>query len=258
MRTIRDAAAHVDTATNRISELSVENNDQISALLSQLEGKTVVADPQAYRRLYDTHNELHETVARIIACIERDRTDGGCSDIESEIESLLPVSRTIVEMLTGCQTGSFVRRTPAIAVEVGTFDTHHKKLFALIDRLYQAMQAGAAKDVLTEVFDDLLECTGYHFGAEEAAFTHFGYPQCAQHQETHRDLVAKATALRRQLDEDKPMVAVGVMEFLRDWITNHIKGCDTLYSSFLRDKNVARFFAERTLAGHTDSVAPAP
>jgi len=51
--------------------------------------------------------------------------------------------------------------------------------------------------------------------------------------------------LRRDLEEGKPMVAVDVMEFLRDWITNHIRGCDTLYSTFFKDKDVEQFFARR-------------
>jgi len=208
-----------------------------------LEGKTVITDIGSYKRIVDTHRELHETVSRIVACTQ-DASDG-CTDVEEEFQTLLETSRTIVEMLTGYQTGSFVRWTPAIAVQVETFDEHHRRLFALIDTLYKAMQSGATQSVLESVFDELLDYTGYHFGSEEAAFEHFGYPQCEHHRETHRKLVEQAVALRRDLEEGKPMVAVDVMEFLRDWITNHIRGCDTLYSTFFKDKDVEQFFARR-------------
>lgn len=208
-----------------------------------LGGKTLVSDPELHKRLTDADRELHARVAKIVSCLRGDASD--CENYESEFQELLDISRTLVEMLTGYQTGSFVRWTPAIAVNVETFDAHHRRLFALIDKLYKAMQAGAAKSVLASVFDELLDYTGYHFGSEVAAFKHFGYPQCAQHEETHRKLVETAVALRKDLDTDKPMVAVEVMEFLRDWITNHIRGCDKLYSTFFKDKDVERFFAER-------------
>lgn len=209
-----------------------------------LEGKTVITDPGSYKRLVDTHRELHERVARIVSCVQESSSQG-CTDVEEEFRRLLDTSRTIVEMLTGYQTGSFVRWTPAIAVNVETFDEHHRRLFALIDTLYKALQSGETKEVLESVFDELLDYTGYHFGSEEAAFEHFGYPQCEHHRQTHRKLVEQAMALRRDLEAGKAMVAVEVMEFLRDWITNHIRGCDKLYSTFFKDKDVERFFAER-------------
>lgn len=302
MTSINEAAATVNAASNRISELSVQNNDRISELLSRLEefqggdapaerearerldlsniilkhmswvsrtraaidgkitevpadlldhkqcdlgrwlagrGKEVISDDSSYNRLFDTHKRLHEHVENIFHCEE-------CGDVEEEFQNLLSDSRSIVEMLTGYQTGSFVEWTPAIAVDVSAFDAHHRKLFALIDRLYKAMQAGAAKSALSGIFDELLDYTGYHFGAENAAFEHFGYPLCEKHRAEHKELVEKASTLRQQLDEDKPMVAVEVMEFLRDWITNHIRGCDKLYSGFFADKDVDAFLESRS------------
>ena len=322
MRSVTDAAADVNVVTNRISELSAENNDQISALFRRLEdyrgrnragengdagatdgqtathetesreartrlaisniilrhmswvsraraiidgkiseipediadhercelgrwlateGKTIISDPEAYRSLRERHRELHELVGWIVGCFSPEAES--CADVEEAFQRLLGISRTIVEILTGYQTGRFVTWTPDIAVGVGAFDRHHQRLFALIDRLYQAMQSGAGRSALGDIFDELLEYTGYHFNAENAALEHFGYPQCAQHQQEHEELVKKATALRRQLDEDKSMVAVEVMEFLRDWITNHIRGCDRLYSEFFHNKDVDEFLS---------------
>ncbi len=301
---IREAAAEVNLATDRINGLSVENNEKVSDLLRRIEeyrrnddneeregrerlelsnvilrhmawisraravidgkasldgfdmvdhratdlgiwlstdGKRVIQNPETYKRLYDTHKRLHEVVASIFSCMRTE--SNGCLDIEDHFEELLTASHSIVEILTGFQTGNFVRWTPAMAVNVETFDGHHQRLFALIDKLYKAMQAGESKEILGNVFDELLEYTSYHFGAEQRAFEHFAYPDCTHHVDQHRILVEKAMELRRDLDDGKALVAMEVMEFLRDWVTNHIRGCDKLYSSFFKDKDVEQFFA---------------
>ncbi len=208
------------------------------------EGKTVIADGAAYRRLDQLHRELHALVASIIQCARPDSgvaSQRGCTDVEGDFQELLGISRSIVEMLSTYQRGEFVQWTPAIAVNVETFDGHHQKLFDLINRLYKAMQEGQSKQALAGIFDDLLDYTGYHFGTEIRTMEHFGYPMCPQHQVEHRKLVEQAVELRKQLDLDRPMIAVEVMEFLRDWVTNHIKACDKLYSDFFQDKDVAAF-----------------
>ncbi|MFW5796264.1 MAG: bacteriohemerythrin [Alkalispirochaeta sp.] len=198
------------------------------------EGKVIIPDATMYRRIADIHREIHGIAARIV--------EGG--EVEERFGALLDRSRALVEVLTALQGGSFVRWSPDFAVDVERFDSHHKRLFALVDQLYRVMQSGSTTEHLKKVFDELLEYTGYHFGAEESAFEHFGYPQCDTHKEQHAELVREATRLRADLEAGKTMVAVDVMEFLRDWLTRHIKGCDRLYSSFFRDKEVERFLAE--------------
>jgi methyl-accepting chemotaxis protein len=216
-----------------------------------LEGKTLVGDPDTYRRLRQLNRTLHETASTIVKCLKIDgpvdasRDGSGCGDLEESFRTLLGDSRSFVEILTSLQGSGIVKWTPDFAVQVQQFDAHHKRLFALVDRLYRVMQAGTDEETLKEVFDQLLDYTGYHFSAEEAAFDHFGYPQCASHREQHAELVREATRLRAELEAGKAMVAVEVMEFLRDWLTRHIKGCDKLYSQFFRDKNVEQFLARR-------------
>lgn len=202
------------------------------------EGRTVISAPDAYRRLADAHRELHDLSARII-----DDTTA-TADRETLFLELLEASRIVTELLTTFHADS-VRWTRDIAVDVSAFDAHHKRLFALIDKLYKALQAGAGGTVLIEVFDELIDYTGYHFSTEEAVLEHFRYPQCARHQSAHAELVARVRQLRSDIDKGKTFVAADVMEFLRDWVTGHIRQCDKLYTTFLANKDVDRFLAER-------------
>lgn len=68
-------------------------------------------------------------------------------------------------------------------------------------------------------------------------------PPCPQ--EIYTRLVARVRQLRSDIDKGKTFVAADVMEFLRDWVTGHIRQCDKLYTTFLANKDVDRFLAER-------------
>lgn len=302
MNVVRTAATDVAVAANRISALSIDNNQQITRLLEMLErfvvneqadeaeararlklanimlkhiswvgrarlmidgreainrtelvdhtacdlgqwltleGKTVVANPESYRALSEAHRRLHAMVAEIVDLVNVGRRDS----VEQRFQELLQTSNTIVEMLSAYQTGSFVSWNASFSVAVPTFDQHHQRLFGLISKLYDAMNSGAGKSVLTEVFDELLSYTDYHFNAEERAFEHFKYPDCAVHRGFHQELIKQATRLRADLEAGKALVTVEVMEFLRDWVTNHIKRCDKLYSPFFRNTEVEQFLA---------------
>lgn len=295
MAVIASAARSVTVVNNRVSDLTVENNDRIAEVLQRLgeqslveapteaeeararlsvarvilhhlgwvgaarlaiddpihgevdrlldhtrcelgswlalEGKTIVRDPQTYRELAETHRRAHTVLQDIVA--QRD-----ASDVEERFGEILSASHRIVEILTSYQTGSFVQWSQDYSVEVPLFDQHHRKLFSLIDDLYQSMRRGVTGDDLKTVFDALVTYTTYHFAAEESAFERYNYPGCAEQRRQHQALVEGITRLRTDMEEGKPMVAVEVMEFLRDWLTKHIRGCDTHYAEFLRGKDL--------------------
>lgn len=205
-----------------------------------LEGKTVIREPEAYRRVVETHRTLHEQASRAV----QGAIEGAHEKRESAFAELLDSSREIVEMLTAQQRDESVRWSREISVEVPVFDEHHKRLFATINKLYNAMKSGASRETLKEVFDELIDYTGYHFGAEEKVLDRVGSPLCVKQRSEHQQLINTARELRKELEEGKPMVAVEVMEFLRDWVTGHIKGCDKLYADVLRDTDVESILSE--------------
>ena len=308
MEMIRDAASSVTDATNRISSLSVENNDRVLELLKSLQryagpeaneetgaedtgaaaqrlsvanallnhmswvaalrghldsevtretvdsigdpercslgrwlqdaGSQIVEDEQASKQLDETHRRLHRQATELL------ESDEGNREKEELFQKVLDTSREIVEMLTAHQQEDGIRWTPDISVSVPTFDDHHRRLFQTVNKLYKAMRNGAGREVLTEVTDELIEYTGYHFGAEEKVLDAVGSSLCVKQQAEHRQLVNKMQELREDIIAGKPMVAIEVMEFLRNWVTDHIRGCDKLYASELKDVNVAQILED--------------
>jgi len=109
------------------------------------------------------------------------------------------------------------------------FDEHHQKLVDLINKLYDAMRAGQGNSILASVFNELIAYTQYHFSAEEKLFKETKYIAAATHIREHQKLVEKVTELKTQFDQGKMGITSQTLNFLRDWIVNHIQKSDKGY-----------------------------
>jgi len=129
--------------------------------------------------------------------------------------------------------------TDDLSVGIDSIDDQHKILFALIDKLQDAMSRGESRSVLGEVFQGLIDYTEQHFRNEEQLFAQHGYSGAAAHQAKHLDFVKKMQDLFNQFHENTNfMIGVDVMKFLTDWLVTHIQGTDRQYAPFLLDKGV--------------------
>ena len=74
-----------------------------------------------------------------------------------------------------------------LSVGVDKFDTHHKKLVDLINKLHDAMSTGKGAETIGSVLDDLIKYTQYHFAEEEKLMTLHKYPDLEKHKAEHVD-----------------------------------------------------------------------
>jgi hemerythrin-like metal-binding protein len=107
----------------------------------------------------------------------------------------------------------------------------------MINSLHRAVEkndAAGAKRVLQE----LIEYTGYHFGTEEKFFDQHGYPETDAHKTIHKKLVDKVLAFKRKFDAGEEFLSQELLNFLKDWLVNHIGFTDRKYAPFLQGKGV--------------------
>lgn len=126
--------------------------------------------------------------------------------------------------------------TDKIAVGVNVFDNQHKQLIAIINELHEAMKERRAKDVLSGIFLKLETYTKTHFNHEITVLKSSGYPDLPEHETQHKLLIEKLVELRQKFDSGSLFVSTETMNFLKDWLVNHIMGHDKKYSGFLKDK----------------------
>lgn len=125
-----------------------------------------------------------------------------------------------------------------LSVSVGEFDAQHKKLIEIVNRLYDAMRAGKANDVVAGVLTELINYTKTHFAAEEARMDEHSYPGHAAHVEEHRALVTKVLDFESKFKAKTILLSVDILNFLRDWLATHIMKTDKLYGPFFNGKGV--------------------
>lgn len=121
---------------------------------------------------------------------------------------------------------------------VSEVDAQHKKLVGIVNELHDAMIIGKGKEVMANVFDELVSYTVYHFGTEEKYFDQYGYPEAELHKQQHKDLVEQVAELHKKFHSGEKVLTLDVMNFLRDWLHDHIVGSDKLFGPYLNSKGV--------------------
>lgn len=124
------------------------------------------------------------------------------------------------------------------SVGVFKFDNQHKMLIKQINDLHMAMRIGNGKSSLITVMDNLVKYTVEHFADEEREMQRTNYPDYMAHKREHDKLVEKVQDLRERMSSGKIVVTMEVMNFLRDWLTNHIAKVDKQYSDHLVGQGV--------------------
>lgn len=124
------------------------------------------------------------------------------------------------------------------SVNVAAFDSEHRQLFSLIDRLGAAMQKGKGKNMLSASFHELIDYTQTHFKHEEELMGEHSYPGLELQKKEHANFVAKVRQMLELHESDNTMLSVSIMNFLQSWLINHIKKTDKDYSDFFNEKGV--------------------
>ena len=129
--------------------------------------------------------------------------------------------------------------TEKLSVGVAVLDEDHKKLVAMLNELYEAMQAGHGKDSLGRILDGLVKYTRFHFAREERFFTQTGYPAAAPHRQEHEALTRQVLDVQRKYAAGAvTTLSLDVMHFLKNWLVNHIQGSDQKYRPHLNEKGI--------------------
>lgn len=126
-----------------------------------------------------------------------------------------------------------------LSVGVPSIDAQHKKLVAMLNELYDAMQAKHSQEALGKVLDGLISYTASHFKYEEELFAKTGYHDASEHKKEHDDLTKQVLAVKKKYQEGaSTSLSMEVLNFLRKWLLNHIQGSDKKYGPHLKAKGI--------------------
>jgi hemerythrin len=118
------------------------------------------------------------------------------------------------------------------------FDEHHKHLVLLLNMTFDGITSDAPKDELEAVLDELQSYAAYHFAAEEEWMKSHGYPDLEQHLQEHAFFTGKIAECHADYHRGHSGLDMEILNFLTDWLVNHIMIRDTDYGSYVAAKGL--------------------
>ncbi len=125
---------------------------------------------------------------------------------------------------------------PKLILGIDEIDEQHKELVSLINQLHKAMKLKKGSQKSGEILKGLAEYTVYHFDHEKDIFEKYAYPETDDHLKIHEGLVAQVIDFKTQFEEGKAALTMDLMNFLTDWLKEHIMQTDKKYVPFLKEK----------------------
>jgi hemerythrin-like metal-binding protein len=132
----------------------------------------------------------------------------------------------------------FMTWNDRISVGVAAIDDDHKRLIGITNELYDAIVARRGKEVLGRLLDEIVVYTEYHFDREERFFDATGYPDAFEHKQQHSDFARQVRLIRDRYKSGSVGLTLEVMNFLKDWLFDHILGSDARFGPYLNSMGI--------------------
>lgn len=115
-------------------------------------------------------------------------------------------------------------------------DEQHRTLIDLMNDLWAIIAANAPLQDSRALLLRLERYTAEHFSSEEAMMEAIAYPKYEVHKQAHEQFIGRLQAELARHDSGQKL-SLDMLNFLRDWLVNHI---------LVNDKEYAAFYADRT------------
>lgn len=115
------------------------------------------------------------------------------------------------------------------SVGVKLIDDQHKMMFDTINKLIDVLGSVPQKIEVDKIIAELVEYKKFHFVTEEKYFDEFNYENAEEHKIKHKDFNNKLDGLVSRNGDDSITLAFGLVDFLEDWLLDHLMTEDQKY-----------------------------
>ena len=127
---------------------------------------------------------------------------------------------------------------PSYSVGVKEIDDQHKQFVLLINDLNDTLEICCEEIELGDIIKQLLAYADYHFATEEKYFDSFSYPGTEKHKKIHQDFRNTVVDFQKKYFGQENKVAKEVMNFMKDWLADHINTVDKDYSKCFKENGL--------------------
>lgn len=118
---------------------------------------------------------------------------------------------------------------------VDEIDEQHKRLFDIANQAYDLLKNDMLVDKydrIVSIIEELRDYAVYHFGFEENYMASINYKRRLSHKVVHDEFIAKIKEVDLDnVDENQDQYLTEILDFVVQWIEQHILGTDKLYVS---------------------------
>jgi len=125
------------------------------------------------------------------------------------------------------------------SVGVKELDEQHKILIQMINEMHYAMNNDSGQEAISATVEKMFDYMEVHFSTEERYLQQFNYLGLATHQKAHEEFRSKARDLRERVNAGEFVLSFEIVQFLSDWLQNHILVTDMKYTSLLSEHGLS-------------------
>lgn len=119
----------------------------------------------------------------------------------------------------------------SMLVGVSDLDQQHQGLFKVVQEMVGALGFDGQDQIALNVLAKMETYTREHFAFEERLMADVEYPDIAAHRDEHRTFVDNVVAYKQSAKKGHVPVTE-VVDFLANWLVEHIKGTDQEFCVF--------------------------
>ena len=158
------------------------------------------------------------------------------AQLAGKTKSLTTLSSRLRSIVEGRKVIAKMSWIKEYSLDIDAMDNEHILLIEKMNILSDRLETDLTKtdrSALVAAFDDLLSYTKKHFSDEEKFMESFGYAELVTHRKIHLDLLNKVGTFAQSV-ENGTVDAEALMDFLNDWLVNHIMNNDRKYASYFK------------------------
>ena len=134
-----------------------------------------------------------------------------------------------------------IRWSSDLETGIRAIDLQHEELIGMLNELDAAHSGGCGQLVLGDVLQRLGTYVIFHFGTEESLMA--GLPnnetQSRQHRQEHAAFIEKLSGIRAQAQDDGTQTMEALIDYLNEWLYQHILKSDRELAALLNQKQAA-------------------
>lgn len=123
------------------------------------------------------------------------------------------------------------------AINIEGIDTQHKKLFELVNRLYDLDDSTSTKEDLRLILYEFNDYMKVHFSDEEAYMLKIAYPSLDEHKKLHEDIIETFTKVIKA-PASLSLMKVKIRMIAKRALIDHILHEDSKIKLFLFESKV--------------------